>query len=100
MRRVTVNTGWVKEAACSSIDPEALFAEDPAQRTVKVLCIDCPVRIECLAHALDNRIKHGVWGGMTERERRALLRRRPSVASWHRALRAAPAERGRLPKAG
>ncbi|MET7608141.1 WhiB family transcriptional regulator [Streptomyces avermitilis] len=99
MRRVTVNTGWVEQAACGSIDPEALFAEDPAQRTAKVLCTDCPVRIECLAHALDNRINHGVWGGMTERERRALLRRRPSVASWHHTLHSAPSQRGRPPKA-
>lgn len=42
----------------------------------------CPVRAECLAEALDNRIDFGVWGGMTERERRALLRRRPEVRSW------------------
>ena len=42
----------------------------------------CPVRTECLADALDNRIEFGVWGGMTERERRALLRRRPNVSSW------------------
>ncbi len=42
----------------------------------------CPVRTECLAEALDNQIEWGVWGGMTERERRALLRRRPNVTSW------------------
>ena len=39
----------------------------------------CPVRTECLAEALDNQIEWGVWGGMTERERRALLRRRPNA---------------------
>jgi WhiB family redox-sensing transcriptional regulator len=38
--------------------------------------------MECLAEALDNKIEFGVWGGMTERERRALLRRRPDVDSW------------------
>jgi WhiB family redox-sensing transcriptional regulator len=42
----------------------------------------CPVRIDCLADALDSRTEFGVWGGMTERERRTLLRRRPDVASW------------------
>jgi len=42
------------------------------------------VRTECLADALDNRVEYGVWGGMTERERRALLRRRPDVTSWAR----------------
>ena len=44
------------------------------------------MRRECLAEALDDRIEWGVWGGMTERERRALLRRRPDVASWRQVL--------------
>jgi WhiB family transcriptional regulator, redox-sensing transcriptional regulator len=44
------------------------------------------VRTECLADALDNGIEFGVWGGMTERERRALLRRRPDVTSWRELL--------------
>jgi len=46
------------------------------------------VRTECLAEALDNQIEWGVWGGMTERERRALLRRKPH-ASWRAVLEAA-----------
>jgi WhiB family redox-sensing transcriptional regulator len=49
----------------------------------------CPVRTECLADALDNKVEFGVWGGMTERERRSLLRRRPEVTSWWRLLDAA-----------
>ena len=44
------------------------------------------MRTECLAHALDQRVECGVWGGMTERERRALLRRRPDVTSWSELL--------------
>ena len=52
------------------------------------MCTGCPVRTECLAEALDNQIEWGVWGGMTERERRALLRRRPN-ASWRAVLEAA-----------
>lgn len=47
------------------------------------------MRTECLADALDNDIEFGVWGGMTERERRALLRRRPGVVSWRRVLESA-----------
>jgi len=39
-----------------------------------------------LSDALDNRVEFGVWGGMTERERRALLRRRPEVESWYEHL--------------
>ena len=42
--------------------------------------------MECLAEALDNRIEWGVWGGMTERERRLLLRQRSDVASWKSVL--------------
>ncbi|MDQ0294519.1 hypothetical protein J2S52_002558 [Streptomyces sp. DSM 41037] len=50
------------------------------------------MRTECLADALDNRVEFGVWGGMTERERRALLRRRPTVTSWRRLLETARVE--------
>ncbi|OIV37852.1 hypothetical protein BIV57_08800 [Mangrovactinospora gilvigrisea] len=50
------------------------------------------MRTECLADALDNRVEFGVWGGMTERERRALLRRRPMVTSWRRLLETARSE--------
>jgi WhiB family redox-sensing transcriptional regulator len=63
-----------------------------AQNRAKVICRACPVRVQCLADALDNRVEFGVWGGMTERERRALLRRRPNVNSWRRLLEAAVVE--------
>jgi WhiB family redox-sensing transcriptional regulator len=63
-------------------DPDTLFVQGAAQNRAKAVCVGCPVRTECLADALDNHIEFGVWGGMTERERRALLRRRPDVTSW------------------
>lgn len=83
----TVN--WTSRAACRSTRPDALFVQGAAQNRAKQLCAGCPVRTECLADALDNRVEFGVWGGMTERERRALLRRRPEVQSWRRLLAAA-----------
>ncbi|MEU1408389.1 WhiB family transcriptional regulator [Streptomyces sp. NPDC005728] len=86
---------WGTQAVCRTADPDELFAEGAAQSRAKVLCTGCPVRTECLAHALDHRIEHGVWGGMTERERRALLRRRPTVTSWRRLLETARAEHSR-----
>lgn len=49
---------------------------------MKPLCLGCPVRAQCLADALDNRIEFGMWGGMTERERRRLLRQYPNVNDW------------------
>src|SRR5699024_243868 len=60
-------------AKCREIDPDALFVQGAAQNRAKLICRGCPVRTECLAEALDNRIEFGVWGGMTERERRTLL---------------------------
>ena len=63
-----------RSAACRASDPDALFVQGAAQNRAKAICLACPVRTECLADALDNRIEFGVWGGMTERERRALLR--------------------------
>ncbi len=63
-------------------DPEAFFVPGAAQGPNKIFCFDCPVIAECLAEALDNRIESGIWGGMTERERKALLKRRPGVPSW------------------
>jgi WhiB family redox-sensing transcriptional regulator len=82
-------TDWTSRAVCRETDPDALFVQGAAQNRAKLICTGCPVRTECLADALDNRIEFGVWGGMTERERRALLRRRPDVASWTDLLTAA-----------
>ena len=73
---------WTSLAACNTADPDELFVTGAAQNRAKAVCMGCPVRTECLADALDNRVEFGVWGGMTERERRALLRRRPDVRSW------------------
>ncbi|MCZ3389037.1 MAG: WhiB family transcriptional regulator [Actinomycetia bacterium] len=80
---------WSARAACRTTDPDALFVQGAAQNRAKALCSGCVVRTECLADALDNEVEFGVWGGMTERERRALLRRRPNVTSWRRLLQTA-----------
>jgi WhiB family redox-sensing transcriptional regulator len=83
---------WTTQAACKDADPDELFVQGAAQNRVKARCVACKVRTECLADALDNRIEFGVWGGLTERERRALLRRRPDVTSWRALLDAARRE--------
>jgi WhiB family redox-sensing transcriptional regulator len=82
-------TDWPSLAACQNGDPDALFVQGAEQNVAKRICRSCPVRYECLADALDNRIEFGVWGGMTERERRALLRRHPQVTSWRKMFEAA-----------
>ena len=76
---------WAPSAACRQTQPDELFVRGAEQNKAKLLCKGCPVRTECLAEALDNQIEWGVWGGMTERERRALLRRQPN-ASWRNVL--------------
>ena len=73
---------WAGRGSCVQADPDALFVRGAAQQVAKVVCQKCPVIAECLADALDNRTEFGVWGGMTERERRAMLRRHPNVPSW------------------
>jgi WhiB family redox-sensing transcriptional regulator len=79
-------TDWTARAACRNADPDALFVQGAAQNRAKLICRACPVQTECLADALDNRIEFGVWGGMTERERRALMRKYPNVRSWRDVL--------------
>lgn len=73
---------WTSLASCRDSNPDDLFVQGAEQNRAKRICRGCPVRTECLADALDSQVEFGVWGGMTERERRALLRRRPEVASW------------------
>ena len=78
----TEDRAWVAKARCATTDPDELFVKGAAQRKAAVICRDCPVVQQCAAHALDNHVKYGVWGGMTERQRRALLKQHPEVVSW------------------
>jgi WhiB family transcriptional regulator, redox-sensing transcriptional regulator len=74
---------WVSRALCRNTDPDGLFVNGiAAQRKAAVICRNCPVMLECGAEALDNRVEFGVWGGMTEPQRRALLHKHPEVVSW------------------
>lgn len=79
----TVDGSWTTRGSCCSLDPDGFFVQGADQQKAKTLCEGCPVRAECLADALDNRIEFGVWGGMTERERRRLLREHPRVTDWY-----------------
>ncbi|MGL5858198.1 MAG: WhiB family transcriptional regulator [Angustibacter sp.] len=89
------NRDWAAHGSCITSNPDDLFVQGAEQNRAKAVCLGCPVRTECLADALDNRTEFGVWGGMTERERRALLKRRPNVKSWWRLLETARAEHSR-----
>jgi len=79
---------WFMQGLCRDRDPDELFVEGlKEQKKARTLCFECPVRVECLADALDNQINWGIWGGMTEWERRALLRRHSQIDSWYPVLR-------------
>ena len=91
---------WPTMAACRSSEPDELFVPGAAQNRAKAVCLGCEVRTECLADALDNRTEFGIWGGMTERERRALLRRRTHVTSWRSLLEAARDDYDHIYEAG
>lgn len=67
---------WQTDALCSQTDPEAFFPEKGGStRDAKRICSACEVRDECLEYALQNDERFGIWGGLSERERRKLKRR-------------------------
>jgi WhiB family redox-sensing transcriptional regulator len=68
--------GWQERALCAETDPEAFFPEKGGStREAKKICTGCEVRAECLEFALANDERFGIWGGLSERERRRLRRR-------------------------
>lgn len=74
---------WEERAACGTADPEVFFAGTlREERIAKRTCAVCPVRLECLSYALSARVEHGVWGGLTDRERRAVARGHPGTTDW------------------
>ncbi len=67
---------WQVDALCAQTDPEAFFPEKGGStRDAKRVCSSCEVRSECLEYALQNDERFGIWGGLSERERRRLRRR-------------------------
>jgi WhiB family redox-sensing transcriptional regulator len=74
---------WQRRGACRrpGVDPDAFFPEKGGStRAAKAICAGCPVKAQCLAYALANDDRFGVWGGLSERERRRLRPARPPVA--------------------
>jgi hypothetical protein len=62
---------WRDRAACRGEDVNLFFPEDGARcADAKAICAGCPVRVQCLMHALSFPERHGVWAGLAERERR------------------------------
>jgi len=81
VRRIDVDEdenalAWQTDALCAQTDPEAFFPEKGGStRDAKKICGTCEVRAQCLEYALQNDERFGIWGGLSERERRKLRRR-------------------------
>ncbi len=70
-----VDDEWQDRALCAQTDPEAFFPEKGGStREAKRICHGCEVKAECLEYALGNDERFGIWGGLSERERRRLKR--------------------------
>jgi WhiB family redox-sensing transcriptional regulator len=66
---------WQERALCAQTDPEAFFPEKGGStREAKRICLGCEVRDACLDYALAHDERFGIWGGLSERERRRLKR--------------------------
>lgn len=71
----TDDATWRDSALCAQTDPEEFFPDKGGStREAKRVCGECTVRTECLEYALDHDERFGVWGGMSERERRRLVK--------------------------
>ena len=67
---------WQERSLCAQTDPEAFFPEKGGStREAKKVCVGCEVRSECLEYALAKDERFGIWGGLSERERRKLKKR-------------------------
>ena len=76
-----MNLSWRLKGACRGLDPAIFYPvseEDAAE--AKAVCANCPVREPCLEYSITAREKQGVWGGLTEKERRRIVRQRRKTA--------------------
>lgn len=75
------NVNWYENGNCLGVDPDLFFPERGAStREAKEVCRSCEVSRDCLEFALQNGEKFGIWGGMSERERRRIRRQRNMAA--------------------
>ena len=69
---------WQDSAECAQIGSDLFFQDEDSPygnyRHARKICKVCPVRLDCLEYALADRIPHGMWGGLTPKERQSLLR--------------------------
>ena len=86
----TADRSWERHAACRGLEIDIFYPGDDEEAVdAKAICSVCQVRDQCLEHALAVREKEGVWGGLTERERRRVIRQRRRAAQRARQLQSA-----------
>lgn len=82
MRDQSEAPDWRDRSLCAETDPDAFFPDKGGSvREAKRVCLGCEVRSECLEYALANEEDFGVWGGLSERERRRLRRQIAGLAA-------------------
>jgi WhiB family redox-sensing transcriptional regulator len=81
---------WMAAARCRNVDPDLFFPTKGGPDVTahaKAVCAQCPVRTECLEYAVENQERYGVWGGLSPKERRPLMReRRGRSGPWSTTL--------------
>jgi WhiB family redox-sensing transcriptional regulator len=76
-----LDRSWQCRGNCAGLDPDLFFPErGQSCAEAKAICVSCAVRSECLEYALAKPEKFGIWGGLSERERRRIRRRRRLAA--------------------
>lgn len=78
------DTTWMERGVCRDTPPDVFFpgkgqATGPAVTRAKAICAFCPVKVPCLEYALRLNIRHGVWGGTSERERARIRKQRTAA---------------------
>lgn len=100
---------FMLEAPCARIDPELMFPNRGASErqiaSAKSICIECPDRVRCLEYAIApaTRVPHGVMGGLTETERKKLIKKRRlgrAATYSYGPIPAAPRQKKRKPESG
>jgi len=72
---------WFDDGLCAQTDPEVFFPEKGGStKDAKQVCMACPIRDECLEYALSHEERFGIWGGLSERERRRLRKQTAEAA--------------------
>jgi len=86
LREGGLDMAWQDFANCKGADPDLFFPERGAStRTAKSICRECSVRVECLEFAIVSSEKFGIWGGLSERERRKIRKQRQIAAAQRQA---------------